>query len=36
MKLAKTLAQKIEEEVKYPGEIKITMIRETKIIEIAR
>lgn len=36
MKLAKTLAQKIEEEIKYPGEIRITMTRETKVIEIAR
>ena len=27
---------KIEQELKYPGEIKVTMIRETRIIEYAR
>jgi len=36
IKLAKALAQKIEEEIKYPGEIKITMTRETRVSEIAR
>jgi ribonuclease Y len=36
VKLAKDMAKKIEEELKYPGEIKITMIRETRIIEYAR
>ncbi|MFA6322542.1 MAG: ribonuclease Y [Candidatus Buchananbacteria bacterium] len=35
-KLAKDIAKKIEEELKYPGEIKVTLIRETRIIEYAR
>ena len=34
--LAKKVADKIEEELKYPGEIKVTVIRETRIIEYAR
>ncbi len=36
MKLSKDIAKKIEEELKYPGEIKVTVIRETRIIEYAR
>ncbi|MBL7141769.1 ribonuclease Y [Patescibacteria group bacterium] len=35
-KLARQIADKIEEELKYPGEIKITVIRENRIIEYAR
>lgn len=34
--LARNIAKKIESELKYPGEIKVTMIRETRIIEYAR
>ncbi len=34
--LAKNIAKKIEDELKYPGEIKITVIRENRIIEYAR
>lgn len=34
--LARTIALRIEKELKYPGEIKITVIREQKIIEFAR
>ncbi len=34
--LARDIALKIEQELKYPGEIKVTMIRETRIIEFAR
>lgn len=34
--MAREIAQKIEQELKYPGEIKVTMIRETRIIEYAR
>jgi len=34
--LARDIAIKIEQELKYPGEIKVTMIRETRIIEYAR
>lgn len=34
--MARNIAIKIEKELKYPGEIKITVIRESKITEIAR
>ena len=34
--LARTIALRIENELKYPGEIKITVIRETRAIEFAR
>jgi ribonucrease Y len=35
-KIAKQIAQKIEEELKYPGEIKVTVMRETRVVEYAR
>ncbi len=35
-KLARDIATKIENELKYPGEIKVTIIRESRIIEFAR
>lgn len=34
--LARDIAKKIEDELEYPGQIKINMIRETKIIEYAK
>ena len=34
--MARDIALKIEQELKYPGEIKVTLIRETRIIEYAR
>ena len=34
--LAKDVAQRIEKEVTYPGEIKITVVRESRFSEIAR
>lgn len=34
--LARNIAQKIESDLKYPGEIKVTLIRENRIIEFAR
>ncbi|HEY9586287.1 MAG TPA: ribonuclease Y [Candidatus Paceibacterota bacterium] len=34
--LARKLALKIEHDLKYPGEIKITVIRETRVTEFAR
>jgi ribonuclease Y len=34
--MARDIAIKIEQELKYPGEIKVTVIRETRIIEYAR
>jgi len=35
-KIARDVAKKIEDDLKYPGEIKITVIRENKIIDYAR
>jgi len=35
-KLARSLAQSIEEQLQYPGELKVTLIREKRIIEYAR
>jgi len=34
--MARDIAIKIEQELKYPGEIKVTVIRETRVIEYAR
>ena len=34
--LAKDIAKKIESELRYPGRIKVTIIRETRIVEYAR
>jgi len=34
--LAKDVAKRIEKEVTYPGEIKITVVRETRFVEVAR
>lgn len=34
--MAQNVAQKIEKELKYPGEIKVTVIRELRTIEYAR
>ena len=35
-KLARNIADKIEKELQYPGEIKVSLIRETRVIEYAR
>ena len=34
--LARDIAKKIEDELEYPGQIKVNMIRETKVIEYAK
>jgi len=34
--MARGIAKRIEEELRYPGRIKVTMIRETRIVEYAR
>jgi len=36
VKLAREIAEKVEDELKYPGEIKVNVIRETRAIEYAR
>jgi ribonuclease Y len=35
-KLARDIAKKIQEELKYPGEIKVNVIREMRVIEYAK
>jgi len=35
-KLAREIADRIQEELKYPGEIKVTVIRENRVVEIAK
>ncbi len=35
-KLARAVADKIEQELKYPGEIKVNVLRETRVMEMAR
>jgi len=35
-KLAREIADKIQQELTYPGEIKVNVIRETRVIEYAR
>ena len=34
--LARDIAKKIENELKYPGEIKVNVIREMRVTEYAR
>jgi ribonuclease Y len=36
IKLAKDIAKRIEQELSYPGQIKVTVIRETRSQETAR
>lgn len=35
-KLAKEIANKIQEELRYPGEIKVNVIRESRVVEYAK
>ncbi|MDP3982263.1 MAG: ribonuclease Y, partial [bacterium] len=35
-KLAREIASRIEEELRYPGEIKVTVIRENRFVDYAR
>ena len=34
--LSKDIAKRIENELEYPGQIKVTVIRETRAVEYAR
>ncbi len=36
MKVARDVAKKVEEEMTYPGEIKVTLLREVRCVEYAR
>ncbi|MEK6619621.1 MAG: ribonuclease Y, partial [Chloroflexota bacterium] len=35
-RLARDISQKIQESLQYPGQIKVTVIRETRAVEYAR
>ena len=34
--IARKIAKKIEEEMDYPGQIKVNMIREKRVVDYAR
>ncbi len=34
--LAKSITRKIEEELQYPGQIRVTVVRETRVVEFAK
>ena len=34
--ICRKIAQKVEDELSYPGEVRVTLIRETRITEYAR
>jgi len=34
--LTRNIARKIEEELHYPGQIRVTMVRETRCVEFAK
>ena len=34
--MAESIAKKIESELKYPGQIKVTVVRETRAVEFAK
>jgi ribonuclease Y len=34
--MARDIANRIQEELRYPGEIKVTLIRENRFVEVAR
>jgi ribonuclease Y len=36
MALARSISKKIEQELQYPGQIKVTVVRETRVVEYAK
>ncbi|MHC4489646.1 MAG: hypothetical protein ACYSW7_10805 [Planctomycetota bacterium] len=36
MKIAREIALKVEDEMTYPGEIQVTLLREVRCVEYAR
>ena len=35
-KMARDIAERVQKELKYPGEIKVNIIRENRVVEFAR
>jgi ribonuclease Y len=35
-KMARDIAERVQQELKYPGEIKVNVIRENRVVEFAR
>jgi ribonuclease Y len=36
MRVARDVARRIEESLEYPGQIRVTVIREKRVVEIAK
>ncbi|HCF91125.1 MAG TPA: ribonuclease Y, partial [Firmicutes bacterium] len=36
VRVSREIAKKIEEELEYPGQIKVTLIRETRVVDYAK
>jgi ribonuclease Y len=36
MRVARDVARRIEENLEYPGQIRVTVIREKRVVEIAK
>ena len=34
--LARDISKKVEEEMEYPGQIKVNLIRETRVVDYAK
>ena len=34
--VARDVAKRIEDEMQYPGEVRVTLLRETRVVEYAR